>query len=88
MKTATLALALALALPFALAACDASNSAEDSKKSEQAKDAAKPDGAAKADAGPAEGYHSYVLAALGEVQSQTAITKAETKAYGCSVKYA
>ena len=87
MTTMRIAPTLVLILPL-LFACD--KAGEDSKPAaanEQAKsDAAEPAPAEAAE--PSAAYTSYVLAGLGELGSSGTITKAETRPYGCGVKYA
>jgi peroxiredoxin len=89
-RTSSLTL-LALLLAMPLTGCGASKTSDEGKTekpksgepSEPGKQASEPDPAAKAD-----GYQSYLLAALGDLAAGGPPQKAETKAYGCSVKYA
>lgn len=85
-------LALLLALP--LPACGGSKTSDEGKtekpKTGEPNDSAQPpqDGTKTEPAAEAEGYESYLLTALGDLAAGGAPQKAETKAYGCSVKYA
>jgi peroxiredoxin len=75
---------LALLLATPLAACGASKTGDEGKTEKP-----KTGEEAKTDSAPkAEGYQSYLLAALGDLAAGGSPSKAETKAYGCSVKYA
>jgi peroxiredoxin len=84
-------LALLLALP--LPACGGSKTSDEGKtekpKAGDAGEPAKDDGKTGGEpAAAVEGYESYLLAALGDLAAGGTPQKAETKAYGCSVKYA
>jgi peroxiredoxin len=89
-RTTTLTL-LALLLAVPLSACGTSKTGEEGKtekpKTEPTAGDPKTDPAGEP-AGEVAGYQSYLLAALGELAAGGSPSKAETKAYGCSVKYA
>jgi peroxiredoxin len=72
-STSLTLLALLLAVP--LSACGTSKTADEGKTEKPKTEPSEP-------GSEAAGYESYLLAALGGAPS-----KAETKAYGCSVKY-
>jgi peroxiredoxin len=90
-RTTTLTLALALCLP--LAACGGSKGTDENKTQKpkdepaEAKDDAKAEAEAPAEA-KAEGYEGHLLTALEGLAAGKAPAPAETKPYGCSVKYA
>ena len=82
-------LALLLALP--LPACGGSKTTDEGKTEKPKTDDGKQpavDGEPAGDGDAKAGYESYLLAALGDLATGAAPKKAETKAYGCSVKYA
>jgi peroxiredoxin len=90
-RTTSLTL-LALLLSTPLSACGASKTGDEGKTEKPKTDEPK-QGDPKSDAqdqpsAEQAGYESYVLAALGELAAGGTPSKAETKAYGCSVKYA
>jgi peroxiredoxin len=86
-RTTSLTL-LALLLSAPLSACGASKTGDEGKTEKPKTDEPK-QGDPKTDPGSeTAGYQSYVLAALGDLAAGGAPSKAETKAYGCSVKYA
>jgi peroxiredoxin len=86
-RTTSLTL-LALLLAMPLPACGASKTGDEGKTEKpKAGDSGEDQPASGSDA-KAEGYESYVLAALGDLAAGGPPAKAETKAYGCSVKYA
>lgn len=90
-RTTSLTL-LALLLAVPLSACGASKTGDEGKTEKPKTDEPKqgePKTEAKAEPGSEQaGYESYLLAALGELAAGGSPSKAETKAYGCSVKYA
>jgi peroxiredoxin len=90
-RTTSLTL-LALLLATPLSACGASKTGDEGKTEKPKTDEPKqgdPTSDSKAEpAGEQAGYQSYLLAALGELAAGGAPSKAETKAYGCGVKYA
>lgn len=90
-RTTSLTL-LALLLAAPLSACGASKTGDEGKTEKPKTDEPK-QGDAKPDpqvepGSEVAGYQSYLLAALGELAAGGPASKAETKAYGCSVKYA
>jgi peroxiredoxin len=85
-RTTSLTL-LALLLAVPLSGCGTSNTADEGKTEKPKTEPTA--GEANADsASETAGYESYVLAALGDLAAGGPPSKAETKAYGCSVKYA
>jgi peroxiredoxin len=88
----TLLVSLAALLVTPLSACGASKTGDEGKtekpKTDEPKSAdAKSDAPVEAGSEKA-GVESYLLAALGELAAGGQPSKAETKAYGCGVKYA
>jgi peroxiredoxin len=86
-RTTTLSL-LALLLAVPLSACGASKTGDEGKTEKPKTDDTKTGDANTDPGGEAAGYDSYLLAALDDLAGGTAVAKAESKAYGCSVKYA
>jgi peroxiredoxin len=84
--TFTLLVPLAMLLTAPLSACGASKTGDEGKTEKPKTDEPK-QGDPKTEA-EAAGYASYLLAALDDLAGGKQITKAESKAYGCSVKYA
>jgi peroxiredoxin len=84
-RTTSLTL-LALLLAVPLPACGGSKTSDEGKTEKpKAGEEGKTDSTTKAEAA---GYESYLLAALSDLAAGGPPSKAETKAYGCSVKYA
>jgi peroxiredoxin len=89
-RTTSLTL-LALLLSAPLSACGASKTGDEGKTEKPKTDEPKsgdPQADTAESAGEKAGYQSYLLAALGELAAGGSTSKAETKAYGCGVKYA